>query len=162
MTERERAAGVVHGYLGETPPEGVTLLGSGNGVWDLLVESYWKETIGVTLEVGDRTLRAESFFMRAPEENRAETYHLLLQRNQRSGPWRFCANEAGDVVMLAFVPLEALTEESLDALLGTLVTVSDETYVPAMKLGYKEALAEQVRGGGPGLDQPPPWARERR
>lgn len=159
IAERADPAAAVEAFL-QDHREDVTVLGSREGAWDLLVPSYWKESIAVSLELGERHLRAEAFFMRAPEDNRAETYHLFLQRNLRSGPWRFCANPAGDLLLLALIPRPAVTEEELDRLLGTLVQVTDETYVPAMKLGYQRGLEEQVRRGGPGLDQPPPWARD--
>ncbi|HEX6263481.1 MAG TPA: YbjN domain-containing protein [Actinomycetota bacterium] len=139
--------------------EELTLLASSDRAWDVLLPSYWKETLAVSLELGDWNLRGESFFMRGPEENRAETFHLLLQRNRRPGPWRFAANEGGDISLLASIPRAAVTEEELDRLLGSLVQITDETFVPAMKLGYERGLAEQVERGGPGLDQPPPWAR---
>lgn len=154
----DEAAEAVRRYVA-SPPEGLVLLGSRADAWDLLVPSSWKESVAVSLNLGERHLRAEAFFMRAPEDNVAETYRLLLQRNRRSGPWRFAANEVGDVFLLALLPRPCVTEEELDRLLGTLVTVTDETYVPAMKLGFERGLEEQVRRGGPGLDRPPPWAR---
>jgi hypothetical protein len=153
-------ATLIDTYLrSEAEEERVTLIGSAGGVWDLLVPSHWKETIAVSLRLGDWNLNAEAFFMRAPEDNVAEAYRLLLQRNARGGPWRFCATEAGDVTLVALLPVAAVSEEELDRLLGTLVTMTDETYVPYMKLAYQRGLEEQVRRGGPGLDQPPPWAR---
>ena len=139
--------------------ESLTLLGTSDAAWDVLLPSYWMETIAVSLELGGWNLRAEAFFMRAPEENRAEAFHLFLQRNSRSGPWRFAASQDGDVSLLATLPRAAVTEEELDRLLGSLIQITDETYVPAMKLGYERGLAEQVERGGPGVDQPPPWAR---
>lgn len=157
MTE---PAEVIGSFIEQHAGDGIHLLGSADGAWDLLVPSYWKETIGVSLILGDRHLRAEAFFMRAPDDNPGKTYRLFLQRNERSGPWRFTANESGDVGLLALIPLAAVTEDELDQLLGTLVTITDETYVPAMKLGFEKGLDEQVRRGGPGLDQPPPWARD--
>lgn len=154
-------AGVIDSYLRSESGSGtITLLGSSEGAWDLLVPSYWKETLAVSLALGDWTLRAEAFFMRAPEDNAERAYRLLLQRNGRGGPWRFSANEAGDVSLLASIPRAAVSEEELDRVLGALVTISDETYVPYMKLAFERGLAEQVARGGPGLDQPPPWARE--
>ena len=137
----------------------LTLLGSGEGVWDVLVPSTWKESIAVTLRLGDWSLQGEAFFLRAPEDNRPESFHLLLQRNVRSGPWRFAANAAGDATLHAYLPRAAISEDELDRLLGALVTLSDETYAPYMRLAYQRALEEQVRRGGPGVDQPPPWAR---
>lgn len=150
----------VLGFLREqADEEALTLLGSSEEAWDVLLPSYWKETIAVSLELGEWTLRAEAFFMRAPEDNRAEAFKLFLERNRRNGPWRFAANEEGDISLLAAIPRAAITEEELDRLLGSLIRLTDETYVPAMKLGYERGLAEQVERGGPGLDQPPPWAR---
>lgn len=153
-------ADLVDAYLRqESDEDRLTLVGAADGVWDVLVPSYWKESIAVSLRVGDWNLLAEAFFMRAPEENRADAYHLLLQRNVRSGLWRFCANEAGDVLLFALVPNAAVSGEELDRLFGTLVVLIDETYVPYMKLAYEEGLREQVSKGGPGLDQPPPWVK---
>lgn len=153
-------ADLVDAYLRqESDEDRLTLVGSADGVWDVLVPSYWKESIAVSLRAGDWNLQAEAFFMRAPEENHADAYHLLLQRNVRGGSWRFCASEAGDVLLSALVPNGAVSGEELDRLFGTLVVLTDETYVPYMKLAYERGLEEQVRKGGPGLDQPPPWAK---
>jgi putative sensory transduction regulator len=152
---------LVDAYLRqEAEADRLTLVAAADGVWDVMLPSYWKESVAVSLRLGDWNLQAEAFFMRAPEENRAETYHLLLQRNVRSGPWRFCANEEGDVLLSALIPKSAVSEEELDRLFGTLIVVTDETYVPYMKLGYQRGLEEQVRKGGPGVDQPPPWAKK--
>ncbi len=160
MANNDAVERLVEGYLRASAETGtLTLVGSGSGVWDVMVPSYWKESIAVSLRLGERTLSAEAFFMRGPEDNRTETYHLLLQRNQRSGPWRFAANEAGDVMLLALLPATSLSEDQLEQLLGSLVTLTDETYVPYMKLGYERGLEEQVRRGGPGVDRPPPWAK---
>jgi Putative bacterial sensory transduction regulator len=151
---------LVDAYLqGQAKEENLTIIGKAEGVWDVMVPSYWKESIAVSIRLGDWNLQAEAFFMRAPEDNRADAYHLLLQRNARSGPWRFCTNEEGDVLLSALVPNAAVNEEELDRLFGTLVVLTDETYVPYMKLGYERGLEEQVSKGGPGLDQPPPWAK---
>ena len=153
-------AGLVDAYLRQEAEEDrLTLVAAADGVWDVMLPSYWKESLAVSLRLGDWNLQAETFFMRAPEENRAEAYHLLLQRNVRGGPWRFCANEEGDVLLSALIPKRAVNEQELDRLLGTLVVLTDETYVPYMKLGYEKGLEEQIRKGGPGLDQPPPWAK---
>lgn len=154
-------AATIRSYLeGEAREDRLTLLGATGLAWDVMVPSYWKETIAVSMELGDRSLHAEAFFMRAPEDNAASAYKVLLERNLRSRLWRFAANEAGDVSLVADVPAEAVNDEQVGQLLGGLVTVTDETYRPYFELAFERALAEQVARGGPGLDQPPPWARE--
>jgi hypothetical protein len=136
------------------------VIGRSDRAFDVLVPSYWKESVALSIAVGDRTLRAEAFYMRSPEENHDRVFRLLLQRNERAYLWKFAVNEAGDASLVAEVPLDAVDEDCLDRLFGTFVTLVDETYVPYMERGYAGALAEQVRAGGPGLDQPPPWAKE--
>jgi hypothetical protein len=132
-------------------------IGRANRTWDVLVPSYWKESIAVSFAFGDRSLRGEAFFMRAPEENQDRVYHLLLQRNERAHLWKFAANSDGDASLVAEVPFESINAAALDVLFGALVTLVDETYVPYMKLGFENALREQERAGGPGLKRPP-WA----
>jgi hypothetical protein len=154
-------ASLIDRYLRREAEEGrVTLVGASEAAWDVLVPSYWREAVAVSLVLGERHLRAESFFLRSPEENRGAAFHVLLQRNQRAGPWRFAANEEGDVMLLALVPRAAITEEELDGLLGSFITMADETYRPYMERAFERALKDQVERGGPGLDATPPWARD--
>jgi hypothetical protein len=165
VSEREpgpdRAAAVVLGFLKARADEGlVTLLGATDRAFDVMVPSYWKESIAVTLEIGERSLRAEAFFMRAPEDEAGRAYGVLLERNHRSRAWRFAAGETGDVWLVADLPLPVVDEESLDQLLGGLVTLVDETYRPYFRLAFAAALAEQVAAGGPGIDAVPPWAAD--
>jgi hypothetical protein len=158
---RDRAATVVRGFLDARADEGlVTLLGATDRAFDVMVPSYWKESIAATLEIGERSLRAEAFFMRAPEDDTGRAYRVLLERNERSRAWRFAASETGDVWLVADVPLAAVDEEALDQLLGGLVTMVDETYRPYFRVAFAAALAAQVAAGGPGIDAAPPWARD--
>lgn len=151
----------IRAHLEREAAEGrLTVLAASERAWDLMVPSYWKESISASLTLFERSLRAEAFFMRAPEENAGPAYRLLLQRNGSSRLWRFAANEAGDTMLLADVLTGCVTEDLLDQLLGGLVSLTDETYRPFFTLAYETALAEQVAKGGPGLDQAPPWARD--
>jgi hypothetical protein len=142
-------------YLAAT--KDIDVIGHADRSWDVLVPSYWKEAIAVSFSLGDRSLRGEAFFMRAPEEHHDRAFQLLLQRNQRAHLWKFASNTDGDVMLVTEVPLAAIEESELDVLFGALITLVDETYVPYMKLGFETALREQERAGGPGLKRPP-WA----
>lgn len=148
-------------YLEREAAEGrVSLIGRSQRAWDVMVPSYFKESVPVSFGLGERCLRAEAFFMRAPEDNAGPAFHLLLHRNLRSRWWRFAATEAGDVSLVAEIAPVAVTDDLLDQVFGELVSLTDETYRPYFRLAYERALAEQVALGGPGLDQPPPWARD--
>lgn len=135
----------------------LTVIGRTRSAWDVLVPSYWKETIALSLNLSERHLRGDAFFLRAPDENRDAAYQLLLRRNERSHVWRFAVNDAGDASLACELPIQAVDAEILDTMFGSLVTLVDETYVPYMKLAFATALQEQIARGGPGLDRPP-WA----
>lgn len=149
----------VRAFLESQAAEGLlTILGSTERAWDVMVPSYWKESVAATLELRARSLRAEAFFMQAPEDDPGSAFRVVLQRNQTSHAWRFSASEAGDVWLVAEVPLAAVNDDALDRLLGELVTLTDETYRPYLRVAFRTALADQVARGGPGIDEAPPWA----
>jgi len=157
----DRVVALLREHLEREAAEGrLTILGFRGSAAEVLVPSEWKETVAATLWVGERSLRAEAFFLRAPEDPAGPAYRVLLERNLRPGAWRFAASEAGDVWLVAEVPLPTVDAEVLDRLLGGLVALTDETYRPYLRLAFGAALAEQVARGGPGLDSLPPWARE--
>ena len=51
--------------------------------WYVRMHGNEKEFTTVWLTLGQRTLRYETYFMPAPEENQAELYEHLLRRNER-------------------------------------------------------------------------------
>lgn len=104
--------------------------------WLTVLSGERKRTIPVYLELGDHTLIVESFFMAAPDERHDEVYRYLLQRNLRTYTLRFAIYDSGDVMLVGVIPRHALTAHELDRTLGQLLTVADETYWPAIRLGF--------------------------
>lgn len=111
--------------------------------WWLQLRGIHKRTIGVHLRLGDRTLIIESHFMRAPDENEAELYELLLKRHQRSYVLRFCVYDSGDVMIVGALPLSAVTVEELDRIAGSLLTLADETFRAALRLGFSAYIERE-------------------
>jgi hypothetical protein len=149
---------VIDAFLDEEVHE-LTVIARNDTSWDVLVPSYWRERIALSLNLGEAHLRGDAFFLRAPDENREQAFALLLRRNERSHVWKFAVNEVGDVSLNCELPIAAIGTEELDVLFGSLVSIVDETYVPYMKTAFASALEEQIAKGGPGLDRPP-WADE--
>lgn len=104
--------------------------------WTLLLHGERKRTLGVTLSLGDHTLIAQAFFMRAPDEDVAAVYALLLRRNLRSYTLRFALHPDGDVLLVGQLPLAAVTTDEVDRLLGQLLAVADGTFDEALRLGF--------------------------
>ncbi|CAN5849037.1 hypothetical protein BH23ACT10_BH23ACT10_15850 [soil metagenome] len=111
--------------------------------WMVMLAGERKRTVGVTISVGDHTLIAQSFFMRAPDEDRASVYGLLLRRNLRSYTLRFALHPDGDVLLVGVLPLAAVTADELDRMLGQLLSVADETFDEALRLGFASYIARE-------------------
>jgi Putative bacterial sensory transduction regulator len=124
--------------------------------WMIMLHGERKRTVGVTISIGDHTLIVQSFFMRAPDGDAADVYALLLRRNLRSYTLRFALHPDGDVLLVAVIPLEAVTDDELDRVLGQLLAVADETFNEALRLGFADYIArEQEWRSASGLPRNP-------
>jgi hypothetical protein len=111
--------------------------------WTVTLHGERKRTVAVRLSVGDHTLVARSLFMRAPDEHAAEVYALLLRRNLRSYTVRFALHPDGDVLLLAVLPVAAVTDDELDRMLGQLLATADETFDEALRRGFASYIARE-------------------
>jgi hypothetical protein len=130
--EEVRAAAVaaVAAFLAEAGLEAEEL---GDGRWFVRLSGERKLGIGVHLAVGDRTLRVESFFMRAPEEQQERLYRELLLRQATSYV----------LFLIGQVPLRAVTAEEVDRIVGTVLDLADAAYLPAVEIGFASSIAAE-------------------
>ena len=108
----------------------------GDNGWLTVLAGDRKRTIPVYLELGQHTMIVESFFMTAPDERHDEVYRYLLQRNLRTYTLRFALYDSGDVMLVGVVPRHAITVDELDRTMGQLLTVADESYWAAIRMGF--------------------------
>ena len=118
---------------------------AGEDRWMTVLAGEWKRTIPLLLELADRSLRLTSLFAGAPDEAHAEVYRLLLQRNQRSGLVRFALDDEGDLIIVATVPSAALDAEVVDELLGSVLSLADETFNQVLRTGFASYLEAEQR-----------------
>jgi hypothetical protein len=124
--------------------------------WYTMLSGERKKTVPVYLEVSERHLGVQSFFMRAPDENEAALYRYLLGRHLRSYIHRFAVAEDGDLLIVGVVPLAAVTVAELDRVLGQLLSLADEAFDTALRLGFASYIErEQDWRGRAGLARNP-------
>jgi hypothetical protein len=111
--------------------------------WFVMLTGEHKRTVGVVIAVGDHTVTLRSFFMRAPDEDAAGVYELLLRRNQRSYTVRFALHPDGDVLLVGVLPLGAVDDVELDRTLGQLLQVADDTFDEALRRGFAGYIARE-------------------
>jgi hypothetical protein len=114
-----------------------------DATWFTMLAGERKRTIPVYLEVGERHLSVQSFFMRAPDENEAALYAYLLTRHLRSYVLRFAIGETGDIVIVGVIPHLAVTAEELDRLLGQLLSAADDAFDKALRLGFASYIERE-------------------
>ncbi|MBO0821939.1 MAG: YbjN domain-containing protein, partial [Nocardiopsaceae bacterium] len=95
------------------------------------------------LIAGEHSLHAEAFFCRQPDENHAELYRFLLERNGRMYGVHFALDRIGDVYLTGRLPVSAITEPEIDRLLGCVLTYADEAFDTALRLGFGSAIKRE-------------------
>ncbi len=126
------------------------------GAWLTALAGERKRSIPVYLELGGHTLAVESFFLAAPDEREVEVYRLLLDRHLRTYTCRFARAPTGDLLLVAVIPRHAVTVAELDRTLGQLLVTADETYWPAIRLGFHTYIErEQAWRASVGLGRNP-------
>ena len=95
------------------------------------------------LIVGDHSLHIEAFFCRRPDENHAEFYRYLLERNGSMYAVAFTLDSVGDVHLVGRVPLTALDADEIDRILGCVLTYSDENFDKALELGFASSIRKE-------------------
>jgi hypothetical protein len=95
------------------------------------------------LVVGEHSLHVEAFFVRKPDENHAEFYRWLLERNARMFAVSFAVDNVGDVYLTGRLPLASVTPEEIDRILGSVLTYSDEWFDKALELGFRTSIERE-------------------
>jgi hypothetical protein len=95
------------------------------------------------LIAGTHSLHVEAFFCRQPDENHAGFYRFLLERNARMYGVHFALDPVGDVYLVGREPLEAISTDEVDRLLGCVLSYADETFDQALMLGFATAIKKE-------------------
>jgi hypothetical protein len=99
----------------------------------------------VSLLVGDRALSASAFVVRRPDENHEAFYRWMLTRNVRLPGIAFALDRLGDVYLVGRLPVEGVTPETVDALLGALLSTADSSFNELLTLGFLESMRREWR-----------------
>jgi hypothetical protein len=140
---REQAEQVLRGWLAESEVEHEPGARPGEFVLQLPGEAKLRTT--VSLLVGDRALSASAFVVRQPDENHEAFYRWLLTRNARLPGIAFALDPLGDVYLVGRLPVEAVSAEAVDELLGALLNVSDSSFNELLALGFRSSIEREWR-----------------
>jgi len=133
-------AEVVRAYLAEQDFEWDEI---GEGVFNVVLPGERKLQTPVRLEVGPHALAVHAFVCRRPDENHERVYRWLLEKNLKLYAVAFAVDHLGDIYLDARLPLEAITPDELDRLLGSVLTYADESFNTILELGFASSIRKE-------------------
>jgi hypothetical protein len=102
-----------------------------------------KLSTGCSLLVGDHSLSVNAFVVRSADENHAEVYRWLLERNAKLFGIAFALDRLGDVYLVGRVPLASITAAEVDRLLGAVLDASDSSFNTLLELGFASSIRRE-------------------
>jgi hypothetical protein len=139
-TQLERAAEVIRAALADGELEWDE---SRDGVFDVVLPGQRKLKTPVRLEVGTHALSVHAFVCRKPDENFEGVYRWLLERNMRMYGVAFALDAVGDIFLDARLPLDVVTPDEVDRLLGSVLTYADESFNTILELGFASSIRKE-------------------
>jgi len=116
-------------------------LGQGAGT-TVVVElpGQHKLKIATSFSVGDHSVAINTFVVRAPAEHIADVHRWLLRRNQRLFAVAYAVDQLGDVYLVGRIPRAAITPDTIDAILGSIVATADGDFDTLLEMGFESAI----------------------
>jgi hypothetical protein len=97
----------------------------------------------VRVDIGPHALGVHAFVCRNPDENHEVVYRWLLEKNLKLYAVAFAVDHHGDIYLDARLPLSAASPEDLDRVLGTVLSVADESFNTILELGFATSIRKE-------------------
>ena len=141
MTERATLAATVEAYLRESAHDWEHGTRDDEYVVTLPGEKKLKTVASVV--VSDTALSVSAFVIRNPDENHDEVYRFLLRRNLRLPGLAYAVDTSGDIFVTGRIPAAGVDAETLDQLLGVVLTAADEPFNELLVMGFLSSMRKE-------------------
>jgi hypothetical protein len=109
---------------------------SGERRWFVRVRGDEKDVFTIWFHLRQRTLHYETYVMPSPEENHAALYEHLLRRNLKLYGGSFAIGDEDAIFLVGQIANDAVDDDELDRILGSLYEWTERFFRPAMRIGY--------------------------
>jgi hypothetical protein len=96
-----------------------------------------------SLAVGAHSVSINAFVARHPDENHAEVHRWLLERNARMYGVAFAIDPHGDIYLVGRMPLQAVTPDELDRILGSVLEYADGSFNAILERGFASSIRRE-------------------
>lgn len=104
-----------------------------------------KLTTTVSLVVGDHSVSVNAFVARHPDEHFADVFRWLLERNMRMFGIAYALDHLGDIYLVGRLPLDEVTPEAVDRVLGSVLQHADGDFNTILEKGFGSAIEAEWR-----------------
>jgi hypothetical protein len=94
-------------------------------------------------DVGAHAVEVHAFVCRRPDENHQGVYRWMLERNMRMYAFAFALDPVGDIYLEAKLPLESVTPDEVDRLLGAVLEYADGSFNTLLELGFATSIRKE-------------------
>jgi hypothetical protein len=137
---REQAIAVVRDYLRSSE---LTCSEPRDWVVEVELPGERKLKTACRLEIGKQVLAVHAFVARHPDENHEAVYRWLLERNLKMYAVAFAVDHNGDIFLDGRLPLQAVTTDEVDRLLGSVLSYADESFNTILELGFASSIRKE-------------------
>jgi hypothetical protein len=133
-------ADVVRGYLKEHD------LGFDEprpGVFTVTLPGERKLQTRCRIDIGAHAVGVHAFVARNPDENHEAVYRWLLERNLKQYAVAFAIDHNGDIYLDGRLPLQSVTHDEVDRLLGSVLSYADESFNTILELGFASSIRKE-------------------
>jgi len=98
-----------------------------------------------SLVAGEHSLSVNAFVARHPDENADAVHRWLLERNRRLFGIAYAIDQLGDIYLVDRIPVEAVSEQLLDQVLGAVLSEADGSFNIILELGFRSSIEKEWR-----------------
>ncbi|MEE1667785.1 YbjN domain-containing protein [Streptomyces sp. NPDC003631] len=140
MSDEQQAAQVIEGALEDAELEWES---PQTGSYVVKLPGTRKLSTTVSLIVGRHSLSLNAFVIRHPDENEPAVHRWLLERNLKLYGVGYAVDPLGDIYLTGRLPLDAVTADEVDRLLGSVLEAADGSFNTLLELGFASAIRKE-------------------
>ena len=141
MTDRATLSATVEAYLRESGHQWEPGARDDEYVVSLPGEKKLKTV--ASLVVSDNALSVSAFVIRNPDENHDDVHRFLLRRNLRLPGLAYAIDRAGDVYVTGRMPARGVDAQTIDQVLGVVLTAADEPFNELLVMGFLSSMRKE-------------------
>jgi hypothetical protein len=96
-----------------------------------------------SLIVGPHSVTVNAFVVRHPDEDVATVHEWLLRQNAKHPGLAFGIDPLGDIYLVGQLPLEAVSVEQVDQLLGRVLDTADSSFNTLLEMGFASSIKRE-------------------